>query len=296
MNIVEIVDELERKIIKELGRDDLTALALTGSRAAGYNGHSSDWDFFAIFQNETDFDYWDFDLDGNLISLRLESSELFEERMQHRVNTYHAQARFVWMPYQSFIGQQYLAKIEQSSRVALVEAFAASLPIGVPVEVPVARMVEWPFIDEALVNPYFASKFEKISRSNVLEDMIPKYIAALALLGFKPDGNDTCTFVNDGQKRKEKNSSIKKMIEQSSIYRRKRKHLSGFRDHLAVLYTLLQAPERTYNLFYQFPRYEQNGSGLVYAGPTLKEFIDSRQFFSPLRNAASRTRELLLKP
>jgi len=275
---------------------NLVALALTGSSAAGYANHDSDYDFFAIYDTSLPFHYLDFNVADKNVSVKVEGKDRFELRMHDANHPFAEQGSFVWLPYAPIIGEGYLKSVELRTRNRVLDDFLASLPISKTVAVHPERIAEWSFIAEALYWPSNINRLKAIAstNNNVLETITQKYRALLRERGYKELEDGNFVVRNDEISLRKADSFYKVALFQAKRFFRKKEGLK-LSDYLkGVIFVVVQLPERLANMFYTFPVYVDRGDYLEYVGPTLKEFANSRRYFDPLRKLARYSKQNLL--
>ncbi|MEK6841020.1 MAG: hypothetical protein AABX45_00295, partial [Nanoarchaeota archaeon] len=290
-----IAEDVSRKLNSVIGNSSLIALALTGSRAAEYSNHSSDYDFFAIYDLDLAFSYHDFFIENKKISVKIEGKQKFEENIKSHLNQFTEQGSLVWLPYKPFMGADYLGIIESEARSILTDHFISNLPYNKLVKVSPERIAEWSFIKEALIWPSSINRLKRIAELECkpLEKVIPKYVQTLNQKGFHlADGQ--YILKNSCSKKTDENSFIKKLLQDAARYRNK--NIPNLRDYFDGLsFMLLQIPELVSNLFYTFPKFEERETYLDYVGPTLIEFCNSRAYLEPFRRKIKDLKEKLLE-
>jgi len=298
----EHIKEVNKRLKIEVNNESPIALALTGSMAGGYGHgekgycHKSDFDFFAVFDSDIPFYYYDFYLDDEEISIKIEGKNRFENKIKSPLNTFSEQRSFVWLPYKAFIGKNYLKKIEKESRILLLEDFVNILPYNSSVKVLPERIAEYPLISGCLMWPSSITRLKTISNSqiNPLKQMVQKYVESLEETGHNSLKDGRYLLINEGVGRKNGNTFINKLQIDFRRYLRKKTKISAKQYFFGGLFILSQLPERALNSFYSFPQFEKEKGDLIYTGPKLADYVNSKKYFSPLRNQTKKIKEYLL--
>lgn len=305
MKLIKIVEEVNKRLKIEINNEDPIALALTGSRAGGYPHkkkgycHKSDFDFFAIFESDIPFYYYDFYLDNQEISIKIEGKNRFEKKIKNPLKSFAEQRNFVCLPYKPFIGENYLKNIERAARLFLLEDFISILPYNSLVKVLPERIAEYPLIKEVLIWPSAITRLKMISNSkiNPLKQITKKYIESLEEKGCAPSRDGSYFLMNQTVHKKNKNTFMKKTQLDAFRYLKKQTNLSAKKYLFGGLFILSQLPEVISNHFYSFPQFEQKNKHLIYTGPKLVDYVNKKEcssLFNSLRFQTKKIKEYLL--
>jgi hypothetical protein len=274
-------------IEKTLKDSRLLALALTGSRALGLNDKNSDYDIIAVLEGDINPNYQDFEHEGEQIDILVIGEKQFEDEINKDTSPFHVSPKLIHAPYQSIVGQEYLADQESLARAKLIKEFVSTLPKGRVVKINPKRITEWPLIKQALTWPAHTYRISRIANSptDLLEEINEKNIQALNGLGYTQDREGNYVLINQSNPRKEiqQGSFMKRVMLQSVNYLNE---LSLQKLFYGGSFVALQAPERIYNRLFPTAQFRDEGDHLIYEAPTLKQFSDSRRVFQPLSQLA----------
>jgi predicted nucleotidyltransferase len=278
VSIDKIISEIHSKT-----RSKIRALAFVGSRAAGYYNEKSDYDFLAFVDGNFPMDYRNFLYNNKPLSVKIEDTSIFENRMLESRFRSSEQGCILSLPYIPLIGKEYLSDIETESRNHFAKHMISSFP-KVPVKFTVKDVSEWSFIKESLHNPVIINSMMAISRfgeEKILGTLYDKYINALKDIGTSYDGE---YFMAENKRDfKEKKSFFKRNIRKGAAFFGR--NMPNPRNlFFASSYALVQVPEIILNRFYTFPRYKEEDGFLIYNGPSMKKYLDDRPYLMPLRN------------
>ncbi len=290
-----IFEEVQRNLGERV-RGNLVALALTGSRAGGYNHARSDYDFFAVFEQDIPFYYIDFERDGETISVKVEGRERFEERLRSPLHSFAEQGSFVWLPYFPLIGESYLKSVEREGRSLLLDDFIKTLPNDQPVLIAPERIAEFQLIKEGLIWPSSVNRLRAIASAekNPLDRVVPKYVEMLESRGKERTENGEFLVTHSGNGRRNGSSFLKLARLDAQRYLEKKRVVDPANYVRGIMFLSFQIPEKIANAFYTFPRFEEDGKFLRYAGPPLGDFVNSRRYLNPFRDSIRKLKENLL--
>lgn len=284
MELTDIIEEVKRKLHDKVRDNSLIALAFTGSRAGGFNKNDSDYDFFAVYDSDINLHFKEYIREDTEICVAAEDKNIFESGINQSISKYHEQTRFVWMPYIPLEGEKYLAEKEKGARKILLSRFIESLPVDCSVKIHPERIAEYPLIKMTLSWPVFMRRLKAISISdnNFLRQMTEKYSRILEEEGYPVNKDETYILINKKKKGKE-NYLLKEIILKVKDYLNHKENRTIKRHFQAASFMLSQSPELIINRFYKFPRFKKEGDYLEYTGPTLAEFVSSRDYINLLR-------------
>lgn len=289
MDLEHISKEAYRKINSE-GMRSPSALALVGSRPAGYHEKESDYDFNAIFDNFPGTNYINFFLNSMPISIKTQSKRDFEEKLNEREHT-PEKSRFAYFPYNPIKNYRYLREKEIEARKGIISEFESRLPEEKDVKATVRDVAEYPLISASLSCSEYGSKLRRINASgcNLIERMKPKYRRELEDMGYFISQKDEVVFRNKGNKKPFKKGLLDDINDKYVQARERGLTPGGY--FLGEIWFLSQIPLETYNVFENFPRVEKNGEGYHYSGPSIQEFLNKRKNLVPFEKLSERIKK-----